>query len=52
MSNQKKGVRTIAVHAGEGIDPVTRASSPNLVISATFAPAEVTGFSARNRSWD
>jgi canavanine-gamma-lyase len=44
-----KGVRTIAVHAGEGIDPVTRASSPNLVMSATFAPAEVTGFSARNR---
>ena len=44
-----KGVQTIAVHAGEGIDPVTRASSPNLVMSATFAPAEVTGFSARNR---
>ena len=49
MRNQNKGVRTIAVHAGEGIDPVTRASSPNLVMSATFAPAEVTGFSARNR---
>jgi cystathionine beta-lyase/cystathionine gamma-synthase len=37
------------VHAGEGVDPVTRASSPNLVMSATFAPAAVTGFSARNR---
>ena len=49
MRNQDKGVRTIAVHAGEGIDPVTRASSPNLVMSATFSPAEVTGFSARNR---
>lgn len=49
MRNQNKGVRTIAVHAGEGIDPVTRASSPNLVMSATFSPAEVTGFSARNR---
>ncbi|HEY7765580.1 MAG TPA: PLP-dependent aspartate aminotransferase family protein [Aestuariivirgaceae bacterium] len=44
-----KGIRTIAVHAGEGVDPVTRASSPNLVMSATFAPAAVTGFSARNR---
>lgn len=41
--------RTVAVHAGEGIDPVTRASSPNLVMSSTFAPSEVTGFSARNR---
>jgi methionine-gamma-lyase len=44
-----KGLRTIAVHAGEGVDPVTRASSPNLVMSATFAPEAVTGFSARNR---
>ncbi|MFO1089451.1 MAG: PLP-dependent aspartate aminotransferase family protein [Hyphomicrobiales bacterium] len=43
------GERTLAVHAGEGIDPVTRASSPNLVMSSTFAPSEVTGFSARNR---
>jgi cystathionine beta-lyase/cystathionine gamma-synthase len=44
-----KGINTIAVHAGEGVDPVTRASSPNLVMSATFAPSAVTGFSARNR---
>jgi methionine-gamma-lyase len=43
------GVKTSAVHAGEHVDPVTRASSPNLVMSATFAPEEVTGFSARNR---
>lgn len=43
------GERTTAVHAGEAVDPVTRASSPNLVMSATFAPEEVTGFSARNR---
>ncbi|MGE4247582.1 MAG: PLP-dependent aspartate aminotransferase family protein, partial [Parvibaculaceae bacterium] len=42
--------QTLAVHAGEGIDPTTRASSPNLVMSATFAPSEVTGFSARNRA--
>jgi methionine-gamma-lyase len=44
------GIRTAAVHAGEGIDPVTRASSPNLVMSATFAPSAYAGFSARNRS--
>jgi canavanine-gamma-lyase len=44
-----RGMRTIAIHAGEGVDPVTRASSPNLVMSSTFAPREVTGFSARNR---
>jgi cystathionine beta-lyase/cystathionine gamma-synthase len=44
-----RGVRTLAVHAGEGVDPVTRASSPNLAMSVTFAPEEVTGFSARNR---
>jgi methionine-gamma-lyase len=44
------GERTLAIHAGEGIDPVTRASSPNLVMSSTFAPTEVAGFSARNRA--
>jgi cystathionine beta-lyase/cystathionine gamma-synthase len=45
----RKGIETIAVHGGEGVDPVTRASAPNLVMSATFAPEAVTGFSARNR---
>ncbi|MBV7329355.1 PLP-dependent aspartate aminotransferase family protein [Chloroflexi bacterium TSY] len=40
------GERTRAVHAGEGVDPVTRASSPSLVMSATFAPDKVAGFSA------
>ncbi len=39
---------TVAVHAGEFVDPTTRASSPNLVMSATFAPTGVTGFSARD----
>ena len=47
--NRGQGMRTTAIHAGEGIDPVSRASSPNLVMSATFAPTEATGFSARNR---
>lgn len=39
---------TTAVHAGELIDPGTRASSPNLVMSVTFAPERLTGFSARD----
>jgi cystathionine beta-lyase/cystathionine gamma-synthase len=47
--NHRLGLRTTAIHAGEGIDPLSRASSPNLVMSATFAPTEVAGFSARNR---
>jgi methionine-gamma-lyase len=38
----------MAVHAGEFVDPATRASSPNLVMSVTFAPEAVTGFSARD----
>ena len=49
ITNRKRGVRTTAIHAGEAIDPVSRASSPNLVMSSTFAPTEVAGFSARNR---
>ena len=47
--NRNWGIRTAAVHAGEGIDPVTRASSPNLVMSSTFAPTSFAGFSALNR---
>ncbi|MGE0004148.1 MAG: PLP-dependent aspartate aminotransferase family protein [Parvibaculaceae bacterium] len=47
--NRRQGLRTTAIHAGEGVDPVSRASSPNLVMSSTFAPTQVAGFSARNR---
>lgn len=47
-SNSGWKVETTAVHAGEFVDPATRASSPNLVMSATFAPDELTGFSARD----
>ena len=39
---------TAAVHAGEYVDPSTWASSPNLVMSVTFAPERLTGFSARD----
>lgn len=47
-SNRPTGIETLAVHGGEFVDPVTRASSPNLVMSATFAPTALTGFSARD----
>jgi cystathionine beta-lyase/cystathionine gamma-synthase len=46
--NEAWRVATLAVHGGEFVDPVTRASSPNLVMSATFAPTDLTGFSARD----
>ncbi len=45
-------IETIAVHAGEAIDPATRASSPNLVMSATFAPTEIASFSAKEVEYD
>lgn len=45
-------IETIAVHAGETIDPATRASSPNLVMSATFAPTEIPSFSAKEIEYD
>ena len=32
----RRGFRTRAVHAGEGPDPATRASAPNIVMSTTF----------------
>lgn len=38
--------RTAAVHAGEGPDPVTGASAPNLVMSSTFVQDSAAGFSA------
>ncbi len=49
MENAKAiKVETLAVHGGEYIDPATRSSSPNLVMSSTYAPREVAGFSARD----
>jgi cystathionine beta-lyase/cystathionine gamma-synthase len=47
-TNQPTHIETVAVHAGEFVDPTTRSSSPNLVMSSTFAPRELTGFSARD----
>lgn len=42
----KTGEQTKAIHAGEFPDPVTRASSPNLVMSTTFVTDADSGFSA------
>jgi len=36
LPKRRKGVRTIAVHAGEKPDGVTGASAPNIVMSTTF----------------
>lgn len=41
-----RGVQTTAVHAGEAPDPVTGASSPNLVMSSTFAVDRPVSFSS------
>lgn len=40
------GIDTLAVHAGETPDPETGASSPNLVMSSTYATGGPVGFSA------
>ncbi len=40
-------LETRAVHSGEGIDEVTGASAPNIVMSSTFASEEPAGFSIR-----
>jgi methionine-gamma-lyase len=40
------GLQTLAVHAGEGPDPTTHASAPNLVMSTTFLIDPDVAFSA------
>lgn len=42
------GDQTLAIHAGEAPDPVTRASSPNLVMSTTYIVDNDTKFSVEN----
>ncbi len=39
------GAQTLAIHGGEAPDPVTGASSPNLVMSSTFVTEKPEGFS-------
>ncbi len=49
---RNKGIQTQAIHAGEGPDPTTGASAPNLVMSSTFVVDEEVSFSANNLSED
>ena len=47
-----KGIRTTAIHAGEGPDPSTNASAPPLNMSSTFVSEEAGGFSAHDLKED
>lgn len=44
-----RGIKSRAVHGGEQPDPQTGASSPNIVMSSTFAVDAPMSFSAENR---
>ena len=44
--------RTLAVHAGEGLDPATGASAPNIVMSTTYGVDSSLGFSAHDMAED
>ena len=48
----RKGEQTKAIHAGECPDPSTHASSPNLVMSTTFATHADAGFSVEGLEED
>ena len=51
-SAHRRGLQTVAIHGGEAPDPVTGASSPNLVMSSTFSVDEEVSFSANNMTAD
>ena len=46
--NRQHGIRTTAIHAGEGPDPATKASSPALHMSSTYISDGPGGFSAHD----
>ena len=46
------GAQTLAVHAGEGPDEQTGASSPNIVMSTTFKTRDVEAFSIKDFDGD
>ena len=47
-----KGIKTLAIHAGEKTDAATGASVPSLVMSSTFVVDEEVSFSAHNLNPD
>jgi len=48
MPKNQTGLQTLAIHAGEQPDPLTGASSPNLVMSTTFVVDPDVSFSAED----
>ena len=50
--NTYTGIRTTAIHAGEGPDPATNASAPPLHMSSTFVSEEAGGGSAHDLTED
>ncbi|MFA5311906.1 MAG: PLP-dependent aspartate aminotransferase family protein [Methanomassiliicoccales archaeon] len=46
------GANTTSIHAGEGPDPVSKASSPNIVMSTTFVTEANAGFSVEGMEED
>jgi canavanine-gamma-lyase len=50
--NVARGVRTIAIHAGEGPDAATGASAPPIHMSSTFVTDKIAGFSAHDLDED
>ncbi len=52
IKNAPIGTRTTAIHAGDGPDPVTGASAPNIVMSSTYVVDEPAGFSAHDLNDD
>jgi methionine-gamma-lyase len=52
MTNPKLGMQTLAIHAGERPDPVTKAASPNLVMSTTYVTGADVAFSIEGAGED
>ncbi len=52
MEKLKLGVQTLAIHAGERPDPVTKAASPNLVMSTTYITGADVAFSIEGAGED
>ncbi len=52
MESSKLGVKTLAIHAGERPDPVTKAASPNLVMSTTYTTTADIAFSVEGAGED
>ncbi len=52
MEPTNLGIQTLAIHAGEEPDPVTKAASPNLVMSTTYVTGADVAFSIEGAGED